>query len=73
MINTTVLSWVTFIYFAAFVFYLFRMVLGRQFWGTVATWVARAGLAAHTAGLIIRWKASYDMGMGHAPMSNYYE
>lgn len=73
MINTTVLSWVTFIYFAAFVFYLFRMVLGREFWGTVATWVARAGLAAHTAGLIIRWKASYDMGMGHAPMSNFYE
>lgn len=73
MINTTILSWVTFVYFAAFVFYLFRMVLGREFWGTAAAWIARAGLVAHTAGLIIRWKVSYDIGAGHAPLSNFYE
>ena len=33
MISTKVLSLVTFIYFAAFIFYLFRMILGRNFWG----------------------------------------
>jgi cytochrome c-type biogenesis protein CcsB len=73
MINTTILSWVTFIYFAAFVFYLFRMILGREFWGKLATWTALVGFIAQTAALIIRWKASYDMGMGHAPLSNFYE
>ncbi len=73
MINTTILSWVTFIYFAAFVFYLFRMVLGREIWGKLASWTALAGLAAQSIALIIRWKTSYDMGMGHAPLSNFYE
>jgi cytochrome c-type biogenesis protein CcsB len=73
MINTTILSWVTFIYFAAFVFYLFRMILGREFWGKLATWTALVGFIAQTAALIIRWKTSYDMGMGHAPLSNFYE
>ncbi len=73
MINTTILSWVTFIYFAAFVFYLFRMILGREFWGKLATWTALAGLVAQSVALIIRWKTSYDLGMGHAPLSNFYE
>jgi len=73
MINTAILSWVTFIYFAAFVFYLFRMILGREFWGKLATWIALAGLAAQSVALIIRWKTSYDLGMGHAPLSNFYE
>lgn len=73
MINTTILSWVTFIYFAAFVFYLFRMILRKEFWGKIATGAALAGLVAQSIGLIIRWKTSYDLGMGHAPLSNFYE
>ncbi len=73
MINTTMLSWVTFIYFAAFVFYLFRMIRGREFWGKLATWIALAGLVAQSVALVIRWKTSYDLGMGHAPLSNFYE
>ena len=73
MINTTILSWVTFIYFAAFVFYLFRMVLGRELWGKMATWTALAGIAAQSVALVIRWKTSYELGMGHAPLSNFYE
>ena len=73
MTNTTILSWVTFIYFAAFVFYLFRMILGREFWGKLASGIALAGLAAQSFALMLRWKTSYDLGMGHAPLSNFYE
>ena len=73
MIHTTILSWVTFIYFAAFVFYLFRMILGKEFWGKVATLAALGGLLAHTVALIIRWVASYDLGIGRAPLTNFYE
>ncbi|MHB8136761.1 MAG: c-type cytochrome biogenesis protein CcsB [Smithellaceae bacterium] len=73
MINTAILNWVTFIYFAAFVFYLFRMMLGRDLWGKLATWTALAGLVAQSMALIIRWKTSYDLGIGHAPLSNFYE
>lgn len=73
MINTSILSWVTFIFFASFVFYLFRMILGREFWGKLATWTALAGIVAQSIALIIRWKTSYDLDMGHVPMSNFYE
>ena len=73
MISTKILSLVTFIYFAAFVFYHFRMTLDRDFWGRLATYTAFTGLIAQTIALIWRWKASYDLGIGHAPMSNFYE
>jgi cytochrome c-type biogenesis protein CcsB len=73
MIDTTILSWVTFVYFGAFVFYLFRITFDRDVWGKAATWTAVAGLLAQTIALIIRWKASYDLGFGHAPLSNFYE
>ncbi|MDQ5986974.1 MAG: Cytochrome c biogenesis protein CcsA [Syntrophus sp. SKADARSKE-3] len=73
MIHTTILSLVTFVYFLAFVFYLFRMILNRDIWGRLATYTAMAGLLAQTAALVIRWKTSYDLGIGHAPLSNFYE
>jgi cytochrome c-type biogenesis protein CcsB len=73
MINTIILSWTTFIYFAAFVFYLVRMVSGKEFWGRMGTGTALIGLFAHTAALILRWITSYQIGIGHAPLSNLYE
>jgi cytochrome c-type biogenesis protein CcsB len=73
MISTKILGIVTFIYFASFVFYLFRMTLGRDFWGRLATYTAFTGLIAQTIALILRWKESYDLSIGHAPMSNFYE
>ena len=73
MINTIILSWTTFIYFAAFVFYLVRMVSGKELWGRMGTATALIGLFAHTAALILRWIASYQIGIGHAPLSNLYE
>lgn len=73
MINTAILSWVTFVYFAAFVFYFIRMIRGTEIWGRMAFITACAGLTIHTAGLIMRWIESYTMGIGHAPLSNFYE
>lgn len=73
MNHTTLLSLATFVYFAAFAFYLFSMISGKGFWGKTATFTALAGLAGQTAALIIRWKTSYSLGFGHAPLSNFYE
>lgn len=73
MINTVVLSWVTFVYLGAFLFYLLRMVNGRECWGKLATGATLLGWVAHTAGLLIRWRESHVLGIGHAPMSNFYE
>ncbi|MBW1857962.1 MAG: c-type cytochrome biogenesis protein CcsB [Deltaproteobacteria bacterium] len=73
MINTTILSWVTFIYLGSATFYIFKMVTGKEFWGSLASIIAFIGLIAQTVGLIMRWFESYKMGIGHAPLSNLYE
>jgi cytochrome c-type biogenesis protein CcsB len=73
IINTAILSWVTFIYFGSAIFYIFRMVTGKEFWGSLASIIAFIGLIVQTVGLILRWFESYKMGIGHAPLSNLYE
>ena len=73
MNHTMILSYVTFIYFFSFVFYLFKMILKNNFWGYAASFLALMGLFAHTLALILRWKASYNLGFGHAPITNLYE
>lgn len=35
--------------------------------------LAYAGLALQTVAIGLRWKESYDIGFGHAPLSNLYE
>ncbi|MFW6147288.1 MAG: c-type cytochrome biogenesis protein CcsB [Thermodesulfobacteriota bacterium] len=72
-LHTTILSWVTFIYFASASFYLFRMVTGKDFWGLPATYTALFGLVAQSIALILRWVESHQLGIGHAPLSNLYE
>jgi len=73
MISSKILAWVTFIYFASFTGYLIGMVRGRDGWGKLASRTAAAGFLAHTVALLFRWKESYDLGIGHAPLSNLYE
>ena len=68
-----ILSWVTFIYFVSFVLYLFRLIVGKEFWGRAASFLAWAGLVTQTIALLLRWKTSYDLGMGHVPLANLYE
>lgn len=73
MSHTMILSYVTFIYFAAFVLYLFRIILQKEFWGVAASCAAWTGIAAHTLATILRWKNSYSLGFGHVPITNLYE
>jgi cytochrome c-type biogenesis protein CcsB len=73
MKHTMILSLVTFIYFASFVFYLFRITFGKESWGRTGSAIAWTGIVLQTAALIWRWKESYDLGIGHAPLSNFYE
>lgn len=73
MTHTLILSYVTFTYFIAFVFYLFKMILHKDAWGRLASFAAWLGFLAHTLAFILRWKASHDMGLGHAPLTNLYE
>jgi cytochrome c-type biogenesis protein CcsB len=73
MINSIVLSYITFVYFVSFLLYLLMMVMGKEILGRLATFVTWAGLAGHSFAIILRWVESYDLGIGHAPLSNLYE
>jgi len=73
MLNSIILSYITFIYFGGFILYLLMMVISKEFLGRLATFVTVGALAAHTTAVILRWVESYRLGVGHAPLSNLYE
>ena len=41
--------------------------------GALGTYAALFGFVVQTAAIGLRWKESYDMGHGHAPLSNLFE
>jgi len=71
--NVTLLNTVPFLYLGAFAFSVFSGVTGIARLKRIATpcWVT--GFAVHTVGLLYRWLESYTLGIGHAPLSNFYE
>jgi cytochrome c-type biogenesis protein CcsB len=73
MSGSLVLSIVTFIYGLAGFLYICAWIFRKQFFGQVATWIALIGLIGNTAGILVRWVGSYQLGIGHAPFSNLYE
>lgn len=73
MLNATILSYITFFYFGAFLFYLLMLIMHRKAPGVIATLISVAGLIGHTLAIALRWAESYKMGIGHAPFSNLYE
>ncbi|MBN1227269.1 MAG: c-type cytochrome biogenesis protein CcsB, partial [Deltaproteobacteria bacterium] len=73
MINTVILSWVTFVYFLSSIFYILKLVTGKQLPGIIATYISLFGIIVQTIALILRWIESYKLGIGHAPLSNLYE
>ncbi|BCS54922.1 c-type cytochrome biogenesis protein CcsB [Geobacter sp. SVR] len=54
------------------VFFVFLATRNKSI-GTAAISVAYGGLLAQTLAIALRWKESYDIGVGHAPLSNLYE
>jgi len=73
MSSSHILSIVTFIYGLAAFLYLFGWIFKKEAAGRIATGVAVLGFLGNTAGIILRWIESYQMGIGHAPLSNLYE
>jgi len=73
MLDSIILSYTTFVYFAAFMLYLLGMIMNRNLLARLGTFASIIGLAAQTVAIILRWVTSYRMGIGHAPFSNLYE
>ena len=67
MSGSLVLSIVTFIYGLAGFLYICAWIFRKPIFGRVATWIALVGLIGNTAGILMRWVESYQLGIGHAP------
>jgi len=73
MMNTSILSGATFLYLIALLFYALCLLRDGSAWGRWASGTMLLGLALHSLGLTVRWAESYRLGMGHVPLSNFYE
>ena len=73
MDSSLILSYTTFVFFGAFMAYLLGMVMNRDFLSRLGTYLSLLGFTAQTLAIILRWMESYEMGIGHAPLSNLYE
>ena len=73
MNSSLILSVTTFTYALAAILYVMAWVFKKEGPGRLATWVMLVGLIANTAGIVLRWMESYQLGFGHAPLSNLYE
>jgi cytochrome c-type biogenesis protein CcsB len=73
MSGSLILSVVTFIYGLAGFLYISAWIFRKPILGKVAALIALVGLIGNTAGILVRWVESYQLGFGHAPFSNLYE
>jgi cytochrome c-type biogenesis protein CcsB len=73
LLSVTLFTFTTLCYFLAMVSYIVYLVSRKGPVGIIASSLAYLGFFLHTAAIGLRWKASYDMGFGHAPLSNLYE
>jgi len=73
MISTKMLTAVTFLYLLCTVLYFNYLAFRSERLGKVAGGVSWATLLIHTAAILYRWVESYQLGIGHAPLSNMYE
>jgi len=63
----------TFAYLVSMVVFFAYLASKNKSVGLAGSLAAFAGFAIQTVAILLRWKESYDMGRGHAPLSNLYE
>jgi cytochrome c-type biogenesis protein CcsB len=73
MISTKMLTTVTFLYLLCTVLYFNYLAFRSERLGKVAGTVSWITLLIHIVAILLRWVESYQMGIGHAPLSNMYE
>lgn len=71
--SSLLLSITTFAYLLCAIFYLSGVVFRVDRMLLAGTFTGLGTLALQTVGLLLRWKESYQLGYGHAPLSNLYE
>jgi len=73
MTSSLLFNITTFAYLISMLLFFVFLASRAKLLGTLAISVAYGGLLAQTVAIGLRWKESYDLGVGHAPLSNLYE
>ncbi|CAK8710433.1 c-type cytochrome biogenesis protein CcsB [Candidatus Electrothrix gigas] len=74
MMNSSELfGYTTIIYLLSAAFYIGLLVFRHKKIGLIGLILASIGLLIHTGALGLRWHESYQIGIGHAPLTNMYE
>ncbi|MBU1566362.1 MAG: c-type cytochrome biogenesis protein CcsB [Proteobacteria bacterium] len=73
MDSSQLLGITTFTYLFSTLLYAFLLVFKTPRLGHIATYFTAAAFLIQTAGIALRWVESYQMGIGHAPLTNMYE
>jgi len=71
--NDRILGIVTLLYLFLFFIHVLYFALKKEKVMKFMWVVLYITLGLHTLGIILRWVESYKLGMGHAPLSNFYE
>jgi cytochrome c-type biogenesis protein CcsB len=71
--SSLLLSITTFAYLLCAIFYLSGVVFRVDRMLLAGTFTTVGTLALQTVALLLRWRESYQLGYGHAPLSNLYE
>ena len=73
MDSSQLLGITTFTYMFSTVLYIAILVFKTPRLGGIATLFTALAWFIQTAGLVMRWIESYQLGIGHAPLTNMYE
>jgi len=73
MNSSLALSITTFLYGTAACVYIGGWIFKKNLLKQSGTYITISAIALNTAGILLRWVESYQMGIGHAPLSNLYE
>lgn len=73
MNSSLLLSITTFAYLVCALFYLSGVIFRYRPLLISGSFVGGGTLLIQTVGILLRWKESYELGYGHAPLSNLYE
>ena len=69
----TLLGLATILYLGLFFAHIVYFVWQKAFLLKVVQYLLYGTVAVQTAGILMRWALSYRLGMGHVPLTNYYE
>jgi cytochrome c-type biogenesis protein CcsB len=73
MTSSMLFNVTTIAYMASMVVFFAFLASKNKAIGLTGSLLAYAGFAVQTVAIALRWKESYAMGYGHAPLSNLYE